>query len=61
MQNLIKYCDIQYKLLKYELTIRLRLGVKEIEWSHKEMVSNGMYLSKGKKWNRIKWPWLDVW
>ena len=31
MQNLIKYCDMQYKLLKYELTIRLRLGVKEIE------------------------------
>ena len=33
MQNLIKYCDIQYKLLKYELTIRLRLEVKEIERS----------------------------
>ena len=33
MQNLIKYYDIQYKLLKYELTIRLRLEVKEIERS----------------------------
>ena len=36
--------------------LRLRLGVhKGMKWNdHKGIEGNGMYLSEGKEWNRIK-------
>ena len=37
--------------------LKLRLGVhKRMEWNdYKGMKQNGMYLSKGEEWKRMKW------
>ena len=58
--SICSLCQDQIKQHK-KVSIRLHLGVhKGIEWNdHKRMERNGMYLSKGNEWKRMKLSNLD--